>query len=58
MTVRDMPAVARARDLMPVVLGGPCPRIGQIGDLMGVLHAQVSGTGQVLAARAGAFFCG
>ena len=31
------------------------PAHGQVGDLMGVLHAQVSRSGQVLAARAGAF---
>ena len=52
--VRDMGPAARALHLMPVVLDGHRPRLGQVGDLVGVLHPQVAGVGQVSAARAGA----
>ena len=52
--VRDMAAAAGAFHLVPVVLGGLRPRLGQVGDLVRVPHAQVSRAGQVSAARAAA----
>ena len=48
----EMPAPARALHLVLVVLGGPRPRPGQVGDLMGVPDAQVTGQCQVRAAAA------
>ena len=40
--------------LVPVVLDGLCPRLGQVGDLMRVPHPQIAGVGQVRPARADA----
>jgi hypothetical protein len=45
--VRDMHPAARALGLVPVVLGGPRPRLGQVGDLAGVPHSQVAGLSKV-----------
>ena len=43
---------ARALHFVPVVLDGLRPRLGQVGDLVGVPHPQVAGTRQVSAAAA------
>ena len=51
--VRDMHLPAPALHGVPVVLGGLRHRFGQVGDLMGVLHAQVTGAFQVSAAGTG-----
>ena len=51
---RDVDPAARAPHLMPVMLDGLRPGLGQVGDLVGVPHPQVPGPGQVSAARAGA----
>jgi hypothetical protein len=45
---------ARAPHLVPVMLDGLRPRLGQVSDLVGVPHPQVPGSGRVSAARAGA----
>jgi hypothetical protein len=50
----DMPPAARALDLVPVVLDGLRPRLGQVGDLMGVAHPQVRGLSEILPAPADA----
>jgi hypothetical protein len=47
-----VPPSARARHLVPVVLDRLRPHLGQVGDLVGVSHAQVGCAGQVSAARA------
>ena len=52
--VSDMPAAAGAFHLVPVILGGLRPRLGQVGDLVRVPHAQVSPAGQVSPAIASA----
>ena len=51
--VRDMHPAAGALHLVPVVLGGLRPGLGQVSDLVGVLHAQVAGIVQAGAASAG-----
>ena len=47
--VRDVGPAARAFHFVPVVLDGHCPRLGQVSDLMRVLHPQVARAGQVSA---------
>ena len=50
--IRDMDPAAAASHLVPVVLGGHGPGLGQVGDLVGEPHPQVSRGSQVTAARA------
>ena len=50
--VCDVDPAARALHLVPGVLDGQSPRLGQVGDLVRVPHPQVAGIGQVSAAAA------